>query len=541
MTLLPVRSLPASGQCVTDWLEHVAQDNGLPTSQLGRALRRGGGTTRFLAVKPDGQTVTTIMDLTGASRREVIAGTLSRFDGTALDLTGLDPRRWSSWRVVAARGWFHLRGTAACPACLARDGRWRTMWRLPTVTVCVAHSCYLLERCPGCGRRFADHPHEPLRRGAGTTCMNTMGQRTTCTVDVAKLAAEAAGGADRARQERHDTACAGRGMLVLGSHVSARAYLANVRHLAVLLLHLAHGAGTALAPWVEDVRREPRTGARVRWHMSPPDDSRVRSAVLATADQILRSPSVSDAADLLAPWIDAAPTGTESRLGWLADRTTMTPILTELTMAALAPHQRISTHLSRARRHVASIQVPQAVPEPLYRQHANNLFTTDKGETNRLFLSLCLARQAGASTWSDAAALLGLEGDLGVRTARSVSARSRPDPRALAEALDAIASKAAGNYRDREQRVRALSRSDAWFERWVDEHRPGTRTSSYPFAVTYLWCMYAGGLIASSPAWSQPPPGPARIAYRQFAASLRSLAASALVGVLHLEHGGVVA
>ena len=56
MSPLPVRSEPAADQCVTDRLEHVAEDNGLLTTQLASAPRWGGGTTRFLAVRPDQRT-----------------------------------------------------------------------------------------------------------------------------------------------------------------------------------------------------------------------------------------------------------------------------------------------------------------------------------------------------------------------------------------------------------------------------------------------------------------------------------------------------
>ena len=85
-----------------------------------------------------------------------------------------------------------------------------------------------------------------------------------------------------------------------------------------------------------------------------------------------------------------------------------------------------------------------------------------------------------------------------------------------------------GDYRDREQQVRSLATSDAWFEQWVEEHRPGTRTSSFPYAVTFLWCVHGGGLLITSPA-STPPTRLSRVACRQFAASLRPLATAALM------------
>ena len=119
MSLLPVRRRPAAGQCVTDWLEHVAEDNGMLTTQLDSMLRQAGATTRLLPVKPNPRTVTTISELTGAAASHIALATLARYDGTAVNLDGLISNRWSSWRNVAGRGWFRLRGTAACPKCLA--------------------------------------------------------------------------------------------------------------------------------------------------------------------------------------------------------------------------------------------------------------------------------------------------------------------------------------------------------------------------------------------------------------------------------------
>ncbi|MCH1928272.1 hypothetical protein L6232_26100, partial [Shewanella sp. C31] len=72
----------------------------------------------------------------------------------------------------------------------------------------------------------------------------------------------------------------------------------------------------------------------------------------------------------LHPWIAAAPGTTDSRLGWLADRTRMTPTLTRICIAALAPHQRISHALHASPLAVEIDQIPQAIPEPTYHRNA---------------------------------------------------------------------------------------------------------------------------------------------------------------------------
>jgi len=529
MIRLPIRSVPHHGQALTDWLEHLADDNGLPTASISSLLRDGGsGNSRFLAVRPTPLASQTITALTGVPGARIRAGTLARFHGTALNLDGLDPARWSSWRTVAARGWFRPRGTAACPSCLAEDGRWKVAWRLPTVTVCTRHRTYLLEECPGCTRRLADHPATPLRRGAGTKCLNPLGHRYWCDVDIAALTMLRAADDDVRRQTRHDAACDGSAIPVLGAPASPDVYLADVRHLAVLLLHLApRPSADDLAAWVADARMEAQTVERRRWHLAPPADPRTRSAVMSTADAILSAPDIDTAADSLAPWIDTAPKGTDSRLGWLADRTTMTPTLTCVTMAALAPHQRISTHLRRTSSHCPPSRIPQVIPKDLYDAYARHLFTT-RGETNRLFMSLCLARQAGAATWADAAGALGVDPNLGTSAARAVSARSRPGRQELAAALDQIRRRLNGDYRDKERRIGRMCQDRGWFDLWVYDHRPGTLPSSFRYAVAHLWCQRAGGLLATSPGWAAPPPRSVRALFRQFETSLSQAAATAL-------------
>ena len=536
MSRLPVRTARRPGQCLGDWLEHLAIDNGLAPAALAALLRADGGHTRFLTIRPEATTQRTISMLTGQPGSAVHDATMSRYDGTALDLAGLDPARWSSWRSVAARGWFRPTGTAACVSCLAAEDYWRLAWRLPTVTVCTRHACYLVEECPGCGRRFGDHPRSPLRYGTGSRCLNPLGGRTWCDVDVAQLSREQAPAEELARQRRHDTALDRQPVSVLGTLVPAGAYLADVRHLAVLLLHLATRSATdERVGWAGAARDDAVARGRARWHLSPPADPRVRSAVLTTADQMVTAPDLVTGAALLAPWVEAAPSGTESRLGWLADRTTITPTLTRMVMAALAPHQRVSAHLSRTSTQLKTSHIPQAIPEPLYRRHAARLFTTTRGETNRLYLSLCIARQTGPATWALAAHALGVDPVAGTRTARSVSARNRIKPNDLLAALEAISRELDAHYRECEHQVRRFTRWQAWFEDWASEHRPGTRPSSYPYAITWLWCHHAGGLLATSPAWPVPPGRSVRAGYRQFADSLGHAAGNALAAVPQRE------
>jgi DNA-binding CsgD family transcriptional regulator len=58
-------------------------------------------------------------------------------------------------------------GDCICPSCFAETPYLRLSWRLSAVTVCLAHGCWLEQRCPGCG--------QPLdvfsRRGFSVCCL----------------------------------------------------------------------------------------------------------------------------------------------------------------------------------------------------------------------------------------------------------------------------------------------------------------------------------------------------------------------------------
>ena len=123
---LPVSIAPQDGESIESWLEHLADANGLTTAQLLTATGRGRAGTRYLTLAPSPDTVARLAALARVGEQAVYAATLASFDGTALDLTGLDPTDRHSYRQVAARGWVPAHGTQICPTCLAETGAWRT-------------------------------------------------------------------------------------------------------------------------------------------------------------------------------------------------------------------------------------------------------------------------------------------------------------------------------------------------------------------------------------------------------------------------------
>ncbi|HQD69576.1 MAG TPA: TniQ family protein, partial [Ornithinibacter sp.] len=116
---LPVSVTPRPGESIESWLEHLADANGLTTAQLLTLIRSRGISTRYLTLAPAPSTITHLAALSRIDPDAVAATTLSAYEGTALDLTGLDVDDRHSYRQVAARGWAPAHGTQICPACLA--------------------------------------------------------------------------------------------------------------------------------------------------------------------------------------------------------------------------------------------------------------------------------------------------------------------------------------------------------------------------------------------------------------------------------------
>jgi hypothetical protein len=544
---LPVSIPPRPGESIESWLEHLADANGLTTAQLLAATGRGRAGNRYLTLAPSPETIARLAALARVDEDRVYAATLASFDGTALDLTGLDPADRYSYRQVAARGWTPAHGTQICPGCLADTSAWKTAWRLLLVTACTDHRVVLIAECPSCGRPFRDQRHSHLRRvGAGTVCGNPLGQGPLkqCQHDLTTLTTTPASPAVLATQGRIDAALAGKTVRVLGQPAKPAAYLADLRHLTTLLLHLAGQPGADnLAPWVRDLKTAAagRTAARgPRWGMRPPDAPQLRGHALATADAILAAEDLDTAAALLTPWTELTPTTNDGPLGWLADRTVMTPTLTLLMMAARAPHRRLSHHLDTprtdgARMPINLLVVPQVIPHEQYVEHLAGAFDSSEA-TVRLFASLSLARlHPDVRSWAAAAEALGMPGPMGVRCARACS------PTMLITADEwrtriwrAGEESPRRDYRATEAKIRHRLHMTRWFEEWARHYRPGTHYSSWTHGLTWQWVHVAHAHLDLSPTWhGKKPTARQRAHYRQFEVSLDDQQQRALAHALH--------
>jgi len=535
LTPLPVTIAPAAGEALDGYLERLAAANALPHPVLVRRLSESGAPTAFLTIAPAEPLIANLAALTRLDPVALRRCTLSAMVG--IDTDGLDPANNNTWRRVAARGWPPTHGTAVCPRCLADDGIWQLSWRHPWVTTCTEHRLWLIDRCPTCGRRFRSH-RTPLRavdtspdrcgnpggaRGRG--CPQPLGNQETASAPAAVLVA----------QRRIDTALQGRPVGVLGDLMEPRDYLRELKSLAVLLLHLAvQPGGEDLAPWAETARSDSERSAGaggVRWGLAPPANLQLRGQAIAAADEILRAASLDGAADELHPWTELTPATNDGQLGWLADHTTMTPLLTRLVMASTSSRRRLATLLDSSGILLPLTAVPQVVPADLYTRHTAAMLDVT-ARTGRLFVALCLARQHLRNlTWAQAAAALGLPPPLGSKTARACSADLLVSGADFIAALTRVANELdpAVDYRARENAVRRLVRRRGWYRPWARIHLPASHTASQQYAVTCLWTEYAHGHIDTSPGWQHPPDRHDRAHYRAYVRRLAPVAVDALI------------
>ena len=543
--LLPTRPAMAARESLDSFLERLANANDLSPPYLLRLLTTAEYSDRptaaFMMIKPDPLIVSRITRLSGLDKASVAQATLLRFDdGLPFHLDRLDPRRRHTFRQVVTQGWFPHFGSQACPLCLADDGIWKLEWRLPLVATCPHHGVFLTTHCAGCGRRFRTHRYSPLRPLAGPdqSCGNPIGLRNPCTHSVLRHVPESATPAVLNTTPILLDALSSNTVSMLGRRADPRLFLAEIRHLATLLLHLlSQPDGPAFRGWANEVHAEAvgrTTDLRgPRWGISPPQSSVIRGHVLAEADDILRQTSIDDAAARLVPWLGLIAEVGNGPSVWLVNRTTRTPTMERLINTAVSQRHHVGRRLNKIRGNelLRATAIPQLIDADIYYEFFDEMLGGYEW-TGRLYVSLCMVRAVAAvANWSDAAAQIGLDPTIGTRTARASSARLRVSPQAFTEAVDSATHllPRSRNFRTREARVRALTRNpDNWFEPWRTTMSPARRHTSLPYAITWMWCEVAQGLLDVSPAWPGPPAHRIKASYRVFRDSLPQSAQATL-------------
>jgi hypothetical protein len=531
--VLPARVTLADQEALDCFLERLAAANGLQPPTLVKLLSRPEdlepAKTAFLMIKPDSRVVNRISELSGITTDAVVSATLSRFgDNLPYCLDGFDPRHPRNLVHVASQGWFPRFGSQVCPPCLAGDGIWQLQWRLPIIATCPHHRVFLVTQCIGCGDRFRAYRRTPLRPilEPGQPCANPIAPRNPCQHSVLAHSVEPADSSVLDTTGAILNALAGQPAYMLGEAVDPRLYLAELRHLATLLLHLlSRPAGVTAAPWAHELHAEAarRTTARrgPRWGITAPLSAVVRGQILAQAHQILCQSNLEDAAALLSPWLSLIVGVTGGMSGWLLNRSARTVTMEQLLALSTARRGPVSRQLSTSRsgESLKSQSIPQQIDADIYATTFPSMLNTHE-QTGRLYVSLCIARTTSAATnWSEAAACIGLEPAIGIRIARTSSARMRVAPKVFAAAVVLAAHQlpAERDFRRRERRVRELALNPAgWFDTWATSMSPRRPLRTLPYAVTWMWCEVAQGSLGTSPAWPAKPTEVLKGVYRRF-------------------------
>ena len=160
---LPIRVAPIEGESLESWLAAIAVRMNVTWAQLidtvlpkdAQALRR-----RSRGWVPGPDEVAAIAAATGVQRCVIRGLTLTGTSASWLKIDAVNQTASTPWgRALRQR---------FCPRCLSRTGgRWSLDWRLPWITICSEHRCFLVNNCPECGRGFqtapgwADSPRGP--------------------------------------------------------------------------------------------------------------------------------------------------------------------------------------------------------------------------------------------------------------------------------------------------------------------------------------------------------------------------------------------
>jgi hypothetical protein len=538
---LPSRPAIHPDEALDGYLERLTAANGLDPAQLLRMLTASAGATApsmgFLMIKPVAEAVVRISELSGLPGQVVRAATLMRFGGgLPLRLEGFDPYDRHSFRNVVNQGWFPQSGSQICSSCLAEEGIWRLQWRLPIVTACLKHRLLLTPSCEGCGLRFRLRRYSPLRPTTDNACGNQLSLRQHCPRSVAEGKPKPATNDILSVQRYIEAAVAGEPTELMGQMVIPQRYLAELRNLATLLLHLlTRPSGRERIHWGPALHAE--ASARMtelrgpRWGVSPPHSSLIRGGALAEARGILAQSTLDDAAARLSTWFDLIADVPNGPGNWLVNRTARTEVTERLIATALLLRHDVARQVSRSRVDLPVSAIPQMIDRDIFQKKFTGMLGGYE-HTGRLYVSLCLVRAATSTrNWSQAAELLGLDPAVGPRTARAASARRNMEVPEFAGQIRSVLARLSTerDFRSRENRVRQLAGTpDLWFEKWCRSTTPARSPRVLSYAITWMWCEVAQGFLSASPAWATPPDHRVRAAYQAFKSRLPVSGATAL-------------
>ena len=149
----PVCPGPLPDELLTSWLVRLARANGQKLHTFCTLAWPGKEVWNRDPDKfADPEIVATLARRTGTDPERAWATTLAAYAGRLyLRHNPAGSTRWLT-NVGVRHRLRHNAGFQFCPRCLATDAQpyYRRRWRLSLVTLCEAHGCLLLDRCPRC-------------------------------------------------------------------------------------------------------------------------------------------------------------------------------------------------------------------------------------------------------------------------------------------------------------------------------------------------------------------------------------------------------
>jgi hypothetical protein len=433
---LPYLVDPRTDEPFSSWLARLAAGYRAPLplllATLGlirtpRERKYAGYDIRFTAAER--RRVTAI---TGLGGRRLDAMTLSRYNGSAIDLTAFRPAGGLPNAHLAVREWCYFGDSHFCPDCLdEREGAWLLGWRLPWSFACTRHAQLLLAACPTCGvrpgltrrrrqRGLASFPltviPEPGRCGA----TGARGDPVRCQTRLADAAALPLGPNGRLlrHQQRLDRAIDAGGP-------GTRLMLGELRSLCALLLLAATPAQLGeLPPTVaatfEDFQHErhhwARHGPQRRVWSPAPRDPQLMAAVIPTASELLDADQ-GHAAEQIAPLVRRLR-DEHNPYAYTAPRFfRFTPRLSAIYEAALNREGQRLYRLGVFRRSATPRQqrtppldpdyVPQLIWPEIYESRFRPLLGNADPDFGRRFVSIALVKLSTGRGWDAASRALG--------------------------------------------------------------------------------------------------------------------------------------
>lgn len=488
---------------------------------------------------------------TRVPKEQVSSMLMSKFDGTVLNLSGVQAGDPQALRKRALDEWAYFSGSHVCPACVhENNGAWQLSWKLPWSFACTKHKCYMVAFCPTCKRRFKggrrDHSLSPVFvRHVPTPglCNNPkpfgesgIGKAaTTCEQVISNIPIYAAGKITLDAQKRINEALAGVPQTVAGFAVSARDFFADLRSVCALILYCVEVSDLGRLPDVERaafskfaaqrdatvVNRkdsaEPRNGERVRVFIGPPEDPKLIAAVIRNALSILDAVNHEAMAELLKPiaerCIARAPKVRWNLMDSFRFSKRVNPAL-HLALAQKSTFDRAMGNRSLlaqdSRYSFAPCHVPQLIWATDFNAHFTTFFSEISDHFARRFCAMSLVKLCGDYTWGDTARLLSLPEHHSIKLANRCVGflADEKTKRQFSKSLHAVAKRLSEcpekiNYDQRRESFSGLH--DIPYDDWLMICReaqitPGMHGRRSKYAATWLWSYLTDGDWMLAPA-----------------------------------------